>query len=543
MELFLAKDYDVLPGRDVSQALDMLLQKLRGTDGEKKLCFEPGVYYISSRLCTRHMLYITNTVGDDEFSADETPHENAVPFYLKHIKNLTIEGSGAQFLIDGKVTNMALEECENIIIKNLEFRHAHPDMHELRVIRKTAFSVDFKIDRDSRYCMEDGKLFFYGTDYRQEAGQHALNAHWIGLIRAAAPERVKRVAHPLLGALRVSETGAHMIRVRFLNTVRFHKGDRFYLFDVRRQFAGIFLSRCREITLCDIKQRFNYSLALAAQDSENINLEHVEFAPGPDAPRCLASVADFMQVCMCRGRFQAAGCLFDGAGDDCLNVHGIHFKIIKKQNNQITVRFMHRQTHGFNPLRVGDRIAFIDTATLLEKGNATIQSTALLNEYEIQLLLDDARGAQVGDVIEDVSACPDVLFFGNTLKRIITRGLLITTRGRVEIKNNRFISTSMSGILLSDDAKNWYESGMCRDVTVADNIFTFCGRTPVLIKPENLKHAGAVHRNIRITGNTFEKYSGFCIRAKSTDQLLVQNNRFTTSKKLKTKNCSNVHME
>ena len=29
----------------------------------------------------------------------------------------------------------------------------------------------------------------------------------------------------------------------------------------------------------------------------------------------------------------------------------------------------------------------------------------------------------------------------------------------------------MSGILLSDDASSWYESGMCKDVTISNNVF------------------------------------------------------------------------
>ena len=157
---------------------------------------------------------------------------------------------------------------------------------------------------------------------------------------------------------------------------------------------------------------------------------------------------------------------FDGAGDDCLNVHGIHFKITKKQENTITVRFMHPQSHGFNPLRVGDTIAFINPETLLEEGKTVIEKSELLNEYEIRLSVNNAEMASVGSVIEDISACPDLDFVNNMMTRIITRGLLITTRGKVNVSGNRFVSTTMSGILLSDDAKSWYESGMCCDVTL-----------------------------------------------------------------------------
>ncbi|MGN0467405.1 MAG: right-handed parallel beta-helix repeat-containing protein, partial [Acutalibacteraceae bacterium] len=280
-----------------------------------------------------------------------------------------------------------------------------------------------------------------------------------------------------------------------------------------------------------------------AQDSENITVENICFAPGKGSARKMASVADFIQLCMCRGKVTVKDSYFDGAGDDLLNVHGIHFKITEIKGKDLTVRFMHPQSHGFNPLRVGDAIAYINPETLLEEGTAVIEDSKLINEYEILIKVSDLSGAKQGFVIEDITACPELEFTGNSSTRIITRGLLITTRGKVNVENNHFTSTSMSGILLSDDAKSWYESGMCRDVTIKNNTFDYCGGTPILIKPENRKYAGAVHENIRIIGNTFKKYNGACISIKDSNDILIENNTYKSSKKIKTKNCKNVSGE
>ena len=67
------------------------------------------------------------------------------------VSDLVFDGGGSIFVIDGKVTNIAVEDCWNITLRNLEIRHAHPDMHEFLVVRKSAFSVDFKIDSDSSF--------------------------------------------------------------------------------------------------------------------------------------------------------------------------------------------------------------------------------------------------------------------------------------------------------------------------------------------------------------------------------------------------------
>ena len=98
----------------------------------------------------------------------------------------------------------------------------------------------------------------------------------------------------------------------------------------------------------------------------------------------------------------------------------------------------------------------------------------------------------------------------------------------------------MSGVLLSDDAKSWYESGMCTDVTIQNNTFDYCGGTPILIKPENKKYLGAVHKNIKIKNNTFKSYKSPCVSAKDTDNILIENNKFLSGDKIKITNCGNL---
>ena len=543
MEKIYAADYNIHPEHDVTTELSSLLNDLRKIEKQKTVIFEKGTYYIDGEKCEKHKLVITNTVGKKEFEPEETPHINAVPFYFDGISNLVFDANNSVFVIDGKVTNIALENCKNVELKNLEIRHVAPDMHELKVVDKRLCSVDFEIDAESRYIVENKELVFLGKDYKAVSDKKAKRANWIGLIREETPEKIERVLHPLSSSCRVADIGNNRIRAVYPATFRFKKGDRFYVYDVRRQYAGIFVNKCRNISLKSISQCFNYSLALVAQDTENIDAEGLVFAPENGSPRKMASVADFIQLCMCRGKVSVRNSVFDGAGDDCLNVHGVHFKIVDKTETEITVRFMHPQTFGFNPLRSGDTVAFIDPKTLLEKGQTVIENSQMIDEYNIKLTLRKTDDAVVGDVIEDVSACPELDFENNILKKIITRGLLITTRGKVKIKNNRFVSTSMSSILLSDDAKSWFESGMCRDVMIENNIIDYCGQTPILIKPENTVYEGAVHKKIKIIGNEFKDFSGFCVSAESTDEILMKGNKLPGDKKIKAKNCNNVSVD
>lgn len=535
-----ANDFGIVPGSSAAKNLTALFRKAAELDDNKKVVFEKGNYYIDASECESEMLYITNTVGDKEFSSKETPHKNRAAISIKNVSNLKIEGNGAKFIINGKATNAVIQNCKNLEIDDIEFSSVNPDMHELRVIDKSAFYVDFEIDAESEYEIRHSRLYFKGIDYCYDAFKKYRAAWHIGLVNKKTPDKIERVHHLFLNAIACRELASHKIRIYYFTTLPFNLGDRFYAYDVRRQYAGIFVDKSKNVAFKNIKQRFNYSLALVAQDTENIIIDRAEFAPGKKSGRLMASAADFIQICMCKGKVSVTNCCFEGAGDDCLNVHGMHYKIKRVKGNTITVSYMHPQSHGYNPLHSGDEIAFVNPKTLLENGRARVKASTLITEYDIELVLDDASAARAGDVIEDITMCPDVYFGGNTVNRIITRGLLLTTRGRVVVENNHFVSTTMSGILLSDDAESWYESGPCKDITIKSNVFDYCGQTPVLIKPENSIHKSAVHENIQIIGNVFKKYNGDCIKMKSSKNITVSGNRTAAPMKYTEKNCENV---
>lgn len=219
MKTIYSSDFNIYPNHDITLELITLLDSMRGSSEDTTVIFETGIYYINSEKCKKYMLYITNTVGDKEFSDNETPHLNAVPFYFNNIDNLVFDGNNSVFIIDGKVTNAAIENCKNITLKNLEIRHSHPDMHELKVVKKSSFYIDFEIDNDSLYKIENNKLYFYGRDYCVSADMHALNAHWIGLITEEYPDRINRVSHPLFGCIKIKALSNRIIRAYYPNTL------------------------------------------------------------------------------------------------------------------------------------------------------------------------------------------------------------------------------------------------------------------------------------------------------------------------------------
>ncbi|MBD5083205.1 MAG: right-handed parallel beta-helix repeat-containing protein [Clostridiales bacterium] len=535
-----ASEYGVKPNKEIGKELSALFKKMAETEGEKTVVFETGSYFVDAENCDTEMLYITNTAGDNEYKSSETPHQAKVVFNLKNIKDLKIEGNGARFVINGKATNAAIQGCENIEINNIEIDYDNPDLHELTVINIGKHYVDFEIDENTKYEFRKGKFYFIGTGYETNLLKTYKVAWHLSRVREEDINTIERTRNIISTLFKIKDLGNRKIRMYYIKPYGFKMGDRYCFFGRRRQYAGIFSDKTKNLTLNHVAQRFNYSLAFVAQDTENITLNGLDFSPSKETGRLMASAADFLQICMCRGKVSITNSKFEGACDDCLNVHGVHFKIVKAESNTITVKFMHKQSHGYNPIRVDDEVAFIDSKSLLEKGTAKVISSKLINENEIEIQLKSMENAVEGDVIEDITACPELDFKNNTVNRIATRAVLITNRPKTVVEGNHFNSNSMSGISIADDAQNWFESGMCKDVVIKDNVFEYCGDTPIRIIPENRVHKGAIHSNIKILNNTFKKYEGTCITIKSTENIEIKGNTFNSEDRLKTTNCTNI---
>ena len=341
-----ATDYNITPNQQIEEQLSALFSRLAEIDDEKTLVFEAGDYFIDMKNSKPEMLYITNTVGDKEFSKKETPHKAKVALNLKNIKNLKIEGNGAKFIINGKATNAAIQNCENIEINDIEIDVKKPDIQELKVINIGKHYVDFELDKNTEYEFRKGKLYFTGYDYEVNVLKQHKIAYYLGCVKAATPNKIERVSYLFLKALKAKDLGNRKIRIYYISTRNFTVGDRYYAFDNRRQHVGIFVDSSKNITLNHVAQRFNYALAFVAQDTENITLNNLDFTPDKKTGRLVASTADFIQICMCRGKVTIENSSFEGACDDCLNVHGVHFKIKKVMGDTITVKFMHPQSHN-----------------------------------------------------------------------------------------------------------------------------------------------------------------------------------------------------
>lgn len=516
-----ANEFGVEPNKNVALDICELLDCLKNYNGHNTVIFDKGTYYIDSNNIKQRREYITNTVGDREFEQDIMPHDNKFALNIDDIEDMVFDFCGSELIVKGPMSNMIVKKCKNVVIKNLAIDVYEPRFRKLTVVKKSTFYIDFECD--GRFIINQNHgLFLMNYEWNDYCASDKLkNASHIGMVKAKSPDIIKRtykLFHNVLSWKKINNT---TFRFYYPYTGFCDVGDKFYIFDSRRENVGIFVNQSENITFENVSQHFNYSLAFVAQDSKDITVRNCRFAPKKNSGRDVASLADFMQICMCRGNILIENNYFEGACDDCINIHGINYIIESIKGNKIMLLYKHPQTHGFNPISVGDKVAFVKPSSLKDQGTATVINSNLVREYHLEITVDSTEGAKEGYAVEDLTKIPQTIFRNNTVKRIITRGVLVTAREKTVIENNHFISCSMSGVLISDDASSWYESGCCKDVLIKDNVFDYCGKVPILIKPENKIDEGAVHSNIRIINNKFN-YKGNPVKIKSAENIVIK---------------------
>lgn len=444
------------------------------------------------------------------------------------------------------MTSFVIDQCENITLRDFTVTASDPTVPELTVTEVGENFMTVRIHPQSRYTVKDGHFAFVGDNWELSGG--------IAQSYDKEKDITWRSWSPLSGLRKAIELDTNLLRFVYDTPPQAKQGTVFQMRDgIRDQACGL-IQYSKNVTLEGVHLAFLGNFGIVGQMTENITYRNLTFEPEAGSGRTCAGFADFVQMSGCKGKITIENSRFLGAHDDPINIHGTHLAVTGyPAPNQVSVKYMHPQTYGFQSFLPGNQIEFIDAHSLMSLAPAKVKKAEMKNEREILITLDRNIPQTIRDkkelVVENVTYTPEVLIRNNYFARIPTRGILVSTRRKVLIENNTFFRMQMSGILIADDARSWFESGMVRDVTIRNNNFMECGGSVILISPENDRNEGYVHRNIAITNNRFQLTGTNAIFAKSVDGLKITDNLFLSptpaeiSNLIKTQDCENVFME
>lgn len=517
--------YDVAPvDGDATTAFQATLNRARSTASNDTAVIRlqaGAVYDISRKAATEALYHISNTT-----SVDENPMPvKHIGLLLKDMHNVVIDGRGATLMTHGEMTPWAIDRCRNVTVKDLTVDAADPSVPEMTIVDVDSMSFIAKAHDRSKYQLRGGKLFWQGEGWEFTDG--------IAQIYDPATKSTRRCSSPLVRAKHIEEVGPGLLKFSFDSKPQAIIGQTYQMrHSLRTEVAG-FISESENITLSNLQLRFMGNFGIVAQTSKDITYRNVECAPDPESGRTCAGFADFFQVSGCKGMVEIADCRFDGSQDDPINVHGTHLKVVEwSDGKNLTVRYMHPQTFGFQSFFEGDTVEVVNPRTLLPVATAIVEKATIIDDYNIALQLDrklPADAMAVAEaVVENISYTPAVRITGCRFNATPTRGILITTRRPVTISDNVFVRTPMASILVADDARSWYESGPVHDLTICDNVFIECALPVIEIAPEIAEYAGDVHSNITITRNKFDyadRPAGDLIKIKAAGNIVIENNK------------------
>ncbi len=519
-------------GEDAGPAVAEAIAAAKSGPKPVILDFPTGTYHFKDASAVIAEYYVSNTA-----SLNRNPDGAAkkVAILMKDIQDLTIRGNHSTFIFHGVVTPIVFDHVTNVKMEDVSFDFKRPVVSELTVRAVTGTSIEADIHEDSLYSVSNNQFKWTGEVDRSGNPLDNWTARGYANITQVqeydpVTKETWRRSNPLSGVTSAQDLGNRRVRFHYNSAPSLTVGNTFQFRNDIRKEQGAFIYRSKDVTWTGVNFHAAPGLGIVSQYSENLNFEHFNFAPRAGSGRTNASMADFMQFSGCKGEIKVNNSNFFGAHDDPINVHGTHLMIVDKPSpNQIKVQFKHDESWGFDAFAVNDTIDYINASSLLVVDHAVVTAVTRVDNYNILLTLDRIVPDLVTankDVVENATWTPNVTITGSTFESVPTRGILVTTRGKVLIDHNTFHRTKMSAILIADDASSWYESGMVRDVTISNNRFHNTGNAVIDVDPStsSTDPTKTVHSNIRIDGNTFKMDGTTTIQGKGVDGFSFTNN-------------------
>lgn len=493
-----------------------LLASLRNIPGKKRLKLTSGRYLFRKKDATALRLPVSNTVV---FGNDPVKH---IGVFLDNLDNLVIEGGGAEFLFDGDMTAIVMQNCRHVRLENITIDYIRPRISEMTVLRTEENSADFAIHPDSEYSTDDcGRFCWVNADGIKEA----LPSHQI--VQCMAPDRssnLRTVIDPIRTASSFEMLDTRTVRFHYPEKVAFHAGETYQFRNPSRNEEGIVLDRCEDVIFDGLHLNFTPGLGIVAQMCQNLSILHHRHAPASGSGRVCAAFADCIQISSCRGNVVVADSFFSGAQDDPINVHGTYLGVESINGREVLLKFRQQETWGFLPFDVGDEICFVRARDLNRMNYYRVKTARQLDDFQVSLTLDspvDGTVIPADFVVENMSAYPDISIHDCIFECYPTRGILMSSAGKCRIYNNEIRQTAARpAILIAGDANSWYESGGVRDVKIFRNHIRFCRNAAIEICPQvDGQTEVPVHRNIEIRDNVFEKCSPVTVKYRATADL------------------------
>lgn len=407
--------------------------------------------------------------------------------------------------------------------------------YDVKIASRYAVTGDEMICRVDT-CDEDGTPDWAILDYRRIARQKVTDAQ--GIVR----ERAVCIPYTVIGDRLIRVTAPHgekswerpdWSRLRVGQRILFRHGyvPGLAMFD---------FERCDRVRLQDIEvERTTTCGVRVMPPASDFAFERFNIRMPKDGDRYYySSPADGIHFGGLSGTLSLRDCHFWGLGDDILNVHS-RAGFVKSHDattgrTALVYRSEYERERPLPKLwaRSGSRLAFYEPKTFREKGVVTVDGFAegCVTVRNAEFVVEE------GDIVANLDDQPDVRISGCSVRNTRGRAFLLQTRSFC-VENCDIRNTSLPGILVAPDGRQWSEVGPTRRGVIRNCTFMKCGvaRTgasagAIVVKASHdgglADYSAGVHQNIRIEGCRFDACANAGICVSATDGVAIENNVF-----------------
>lgn len=524
---------------------------------KKIIYFPKGKYDFYAEYSPVRELYVSNTCGPQH-----TKYKNKhLAILLENLENVEVNGSGSMFLMHGDITTFAALGCKNVEFKDFVLDHASPSVVDITVNKITKNQAEvsvpscfsYEITKDKKSIIWKGeklkttqKPYWEGKNsliYNQKYNTKTGRTYRGNTSKCELFENIEKIEEVKKGLL------------RFTKKDKFDKsleGLCYQMRNIMRTTPGALVACSSNVTMNNLTVRYLHGFGVVGQLSKDIFFKNCDFVPDYKSGRTTAGFADFIHLSSIAGKVEIIGCNFENPHDDPINVHGTFLQVMEvldKDNTEFVLRYMHHETGGFPQYYPGDVVEFAtqDTLLPLEDADGIVERrvVSVVNDYKgdkrlikikvaSPVKIDKRSKTKIKDcnglnyIVENVTYTPSLTVRDCVFKSVPTRGILVTTRKDVLIEDNKFEHLDMSGISISCDGSNWFESGRTKNVHIRNNEFLDLTCHAVLVCPTaEVEEGNYIHKKVVVENNTFKKAKDMdvdIIKARGLDELIVRNN-------------------
>lgn len=464
---------------------------------------------------------------------------------IKNKKGITVKGNGAliisEYVNSGdyseSVDAFMIDSCEDVTLSDIIMDTSVPTN-----VTATVEQVDFenktlilKVDDEFKINGDEVLMAFNTMDAEGSPDYH-MNYY----SRHPDPNIVTLILGEILLANTYSSAkydylGDNRFKVCFsVLSDKLTVGEKMCIRHTMYGPSAITLKDSNRITIKDITMYHVPGMAIIVLPRcKDLTVDGLKVIPKEGSKCLMPGNCDGIHLTGLCGKFTMRNSVFDGMGDDALNIHATAGTITELiDSNKIRCGYCKKGPDGVLPerwcekddiIKTYDPVTMVNTATLKAKAF----KDGVLNFETID------GNCRKGDTLQNMTYTPACEVDGCVIRNTRARGFVIQTSD-VEIKNCTFFGISSNAVKVAPDFNYWYEVGPTHNFYMHDNVIEKCAFRSkddpgigIFTKhgpgETDVEH---LHKDIRIENNLLKRSHTKCITVTAADNVVIKGNRF-----------------